>query len=48
MYRVTATDADLVGQLRFGITGFSPVSIMFNINSDSGIIFIKVGLRPPG
>ena len=37
MCRVTATDADLVGQLQFGITGFPPGSIMFNINSDSGI-----------
>ena len=36
--RVTATDADLVGQLQFGITGFPPGSVMFNINSDSGII----------
>ena len=41
---VTATDADLVGQLQFGITGFPPGSVMFNINSDSGIIRVNKSL----
>ena len=41
MCRATATDANLVGQLWFGITGFPPGSIMFNINSDSGPIRVN-------
>ena len=44
MCRVTATDADLVGQLQFGITGFPPGSVMFIIHSDSGIIRVNRSL----
>ena len=42
--RVTTTDADLVEQLRFVITGFPPGSVMFNINSDNGIIRVNRSL----
>ena len=45
MCQGTATDADLVGQLQFGITGFPPGSVMFNINSDRGIIRVDRSLN---
>ena len=44
MCRATATDANLVGQLWFGITGFPPGSILFNINSGSGFIRLNRSL----